>query len=185
MSSLVFAVKSFWIPGFLNYHFSWCHLYSTKYHATLLGTRNILVTSISVPHPNSASCIYWWVVWTLSPDCMRSQFSTYLNPTSCVNSLLNLLEKIIPKPCALSASNITDLSIDHILGAEPFPWIDPGMLLLKPSGIWLPPYVISESPNDVLTLCDIFLISSSIMKISEIGSPRCCKAILAVLCTIQ
>ena len=92
------------------------------------------MTSIIASHYNSASCIYWWVVSTLSPDWMRSQLSTYLNPTSPVSSPVNELYKWIPKPCSISAAKITELSIYHIWGADRFSWSKTCMLTLSLQG---------------------------------------------------
>ena len=55
--SLVFAVKVFRMPRFVHFCFSWCHLYSTKYHALLLSYSNIPVNYMSDSHSKIASCI--------------------------------------------------------------------------------------------------------------------------------
>ena len=99
---------------------------------------NPLVNSMSASHSDSASHIYWWVVSMLSPDWMSSQSSKYLNPTSCVSSPVNELEKWIQKNFSLSAVNITYMIIYHIWGSYPFPWIKTCMLLLKP---WVSDYI--------------------------------------------
>ena len=47
--------------------------------------------------------------------------------------------------------------------------------------IWLHQYVVSEFPNDVLTLYGMFWITSSLLTIYEIGSLRHCKAVLSAI----
>ena len=85
--------------------------------------------------------------------------------------------KRMPNPWALSVENTTELIFDQTWGALPSTSKSPIKKCLNLSGMVSPLYVIFKSRYDILIVCDMRWILSSMIIIDRRGIPKCCKLI--------